>query len=152
MNRHRLCEVSLCVTGLAIVVTGAYADLGDQLAKLLPNDGAAGDQFGHSVAIGGATAIVGAKWDDDNGGGSGSAYLFDTTTGRQIFKLLPDDGAALDHFGGSVAISGVTAIIGAPLDADNGSLSGSVYLFDTTKGQQIANPVVQRAAERDCHE
>ncbi|MCH8344132.1 MAG: FG-GAP repeat protein [Planctomycetes bacterium] len=32
----------------------AYADLGDQLAKLLPNDGAAGDRFGTSVEISGA--------------------------------------------------------------------------------------------------
>ncbi len=40
--------------------TPAYADLGDQLAKLLPDDGAAQDRFGFSVAIRGATAIVGA--------------------------------------------------------------------------------------------
>ncbi|MCZ6612369.1 MAG: FG-GAP repeat protein [Planctomycetota bacterium] len=55
----------------------AYADLGDQLFKLLADDGAAGDVFGHSVAISGATAIVGAQDDDDNGTQSGSAYLFD---------------------------------------------------------------------------
>ncbi|MCH8164229.1 MAG: FG-GAP repeat protein, partial [Planctomycetes bacterium] len=60
----------------------AYADLGDQLAKLLATDGAAVDGFGFSVAISGATAIVGALRDDDNGNDSGSAYLFDTTTGR----------------------------------------------------------------------
>ncbi len=58
----------------------ASADLGDQLAKLLANDGAEFDEFGTSVAISGATAIVGANADDDNGGTSGSAYLFDTTT------------------------------------------------------------------------
>jgi len=34
----------------------AYADLGDQLAKLLADDGAAGDKFGRSVGISGATA------------------------------------------------------------------------------------------------
>ena len=55
----------------------AYADLGDQLFKLLPNGGAADDRFGASVAISGATAIVGARWDEDNGSESGSAYLFD---------------------------------------------------------------------------
>ena len=55
----------------------ASADLGDQLFKLLPNDGAADDRFGWSVAISGATAIVGAYVDDDNGTDSGSAYLFD---------------------------------------------------------------------------
>ncbi|MCH8153112.1 MAG: FG-GAP repeat protein, partial [Planctomycetes bacterium] len=50
---------------------------GRQIAKLLPNDGAADDAFGHSVAISGATAIVGAAFDDDNGDNSGTAYLFD---------------------------------------------------------------------------
>ena len=63
----------------------AYADLGDQLFKLLPDDGAANEYFGYSVAISpdGIGAIVGAYWDDDNGTSSGSAYLFDTTTGRR---------------------------------------------------------------------
>ena len=110
----------------------AYADLGDQLAKLLPDDGAQGDLFGVSVAISGAIAIVGATSDDDNGDASGSAYLFDTTTGRQIAKLLPNDGAAKDNFGRSVAISGATAIVGAPLHDDNGTDSGSAYLFDAS--------------------
>ena len=108
-----------------------------QIAKLLANDGAAGDLFGQSVAISGATAIVGALFDDDNGSASGSAYLFDTTTARQLFKLLPDDGAALDVFGNSVAISGATAIVGAYWDDDNGLFSGSAYLFDTTTGRQL---------------
>ncbi|MEE9131455.1 MAG: trypsin-like serine protease, partial [Phycisphaerales bacterium] len=100
-----------------------------EIAKLLPNDGAAGDRFGRSVAISGATAIVGAPLDNDNGSDSGSAYLFDTTTGRQLFKLLPNDGAELDHFGSSVAISGATAIVGANNDDDNGTDSGSAYVF-----------------------
>ena len=42
-----------------------------------------------SVAMSGTIAIVGARCDDDNGDSSGSAYLFDTTTGQQIAKLLP---------------------------------------------------------------
>ncbi len=119
--------MSFCLIG---GTTPASADLGDQLAKLLPDDGAADDAFGVSVGISGATAIVGADDDDDNGTDSGSAYLFDTTTGRQLFKLLADDGAAFDFFGISVAISGATAVVGAFLDDDNGDLSGSAYLFD----------------------
>ncbi|MCH8153379.1 MAG: FG-GAP repeat protein, partial [Planctomycetes bacterium] len=53
----------------------AHADLGDQLFKLLPDDGAAFDWFGSSVAISEETAIVGASQHDDNGSNSGSAYL-----------------------------------------------------------------------------
>ncbi len=66
--------ISFCLIG---ATTPAYADLGDQLAKLMANDGEAGDAFSWSVAISGTTAIVGARWDDDNGTDSGSAYLFD---------------------------------------------------------------------------
>ncbi len=107
-----------------------HADLGDQLFKLLASDGAEFDTFGISVAISGATAIIGAGFDDDNGDRSGSAYLFDTTAGTQLAKLLPSDGAAIDVFGISVAISSTTAIVGAIFDDDNGTDSGSADLFD----------------------
>ncbi|MCH8153521.1 MAG: FG-GAP repeat protein, partial [Planctomycetes bacterium] len=120
-----------------------------QIAKLLPDDGAAEDHFGISVAISGATAIVGAYLDDDNGDFSGSAYLFDTATGRQIFKLLPDDGAAFDWFGVSVAISGTTCIVGARNHDDNGTNSGAAYLFDTTMGRQIAKLLASDGAAFD---
>ncbi|MEE9128818.1 MAG: FG-GAP repeat protein [Phycisphaerales bacterium] len=122
---------------------------GRQIAKLLPDDGAAADNFGNSVAISGTTAIVGARNDDDNGSFSGSAYLFDTTTGAQIAKLLPDDNAFNDFFGTSVAISGTTAIVGAPGDDDNGNISGSAYLFDITTHQQLCKLVPNDGATGD---
>ena len=50
----------LLAAATSIVSTAAaHADLGEQLAKLLPDDGAASDRFGGSVAISGATAIDG---------------------------------------------------------------------------------------------
>ncbi len=48
-----------------------------QMAKLLASDGAAGDSFGISVSVTGDTALVGAPGDNDLGGDSGSAYVFD---------------------------------------------------------------------------
>ncbi|MCH8825118.1 MAG: FG-GAP repeat protein [Planctomycetes bacterium] len=112
------------------------------IAKLIPDDIAEGDEFGYSVAICETTAIVGAWADDDNGEASGSAYLFDTTTGQQIVKLLPSDGDTDDRFGNSVAISGPSgkeiAIVGARFDDDNGFQSGSAYLFNATTGEQIS--------------
>jgi hypothetical protein len=110
---------------------------GTQIAELLAGDGQAGDAFGCSVAIHGSTVIVGAYLDDDMGDGSGSAYLFDASTGTQITKLVPGDGDFQDLFGSSVALSGTTALIGAPYDDDN-DYSGSAYLFDTSDGTQLA--------------
>jgi len=111
---------------------------GQQIVKLLPDDGTEKNLFGVSVAISGTTAIVGAPGDQNNGITSGSAYLFDTTTGVKIAKLLPNDGEEFDSFGRSVAISGTIAIVGAKNDDDNGDFSGSAYLFDAIAGQQIA--------------
>ena len=45
-------------------------------------------------------------------------------------KLTASDGAASDFFGRSVSISGDYAIVGAHWDDDNGSNSGSAYIFE----------------------
>ncbi|MDX1962407.1 MAG: FG-GAP repeat protein [Pirellulales bacterium] len=125
------------------------ATTGTQLAKLLPADGATGDRFGLSVALSGNTALVGSFQDDDNGSESGSAYLFDATTGAQLAKLKPSDGAVDDEFGYSVALSGNTALIGSYQDDDNGDASGSAYLFNATTGAQIAKLLPVDGAARD---
>jgi len=105
-------------------------------AKLLPSDGAAGDWFGGSVSIDGDYVIVGASYDDDNGNMSGSAYVFKRsgTAWTQQAKLLPSDGAAEEHFGISVSISGDYAIVGAIWNDDNGNASGSAYVFKKDNG------------------
>ena len=121
----------------------------NQLFKLLPDDGASGDRFGDSVAISDTIALIGVYRDDDNGNSSGSAYLFDTTTGQHLFKLLPNDGSASDYFGYSVAISGNIALVGTPQDFDNGDFSGSAYLYNTITGQQIVKLFASDGEEGD---
>jgi hypothetical protein len=97
----------------------------------MPNDGAGGDQFGFSVALSGNVAVVGSVNDGDNGPGSGSAYIFqyNGSAWEQQAKLIADDGSDLDKFGFSVSISGSAAAVGAYGDDDNGSNSGSAYIF-----------------------
>jgi len=107
-----------------------------QRFKLLPADGAAYDFFGDSVAVGQGVVVVGAKGDDDFGSDSGSAYLFDSITGEQIFKLNAKDAFGGDGFGRSVDIDQGIIVIGASQDDDNGFQSGSVYVFSVLDGQQ----------------
>jgi hypothetical protein len=118
--------------------------------KLTASDAAAYDQFGYSVAISGNTIIVGAPFNDDAGSSSGSAYLFDVTTGSQLFKLTASDPASEDWFGVSVAISGNTAIVGASGNDDGGSGSGSAYLFDVTTGIQLFKLTASDASADDA--
>ena len=112
-------------------------DSGEQLLKLFPDDGASTDEFGGAVDLADGLVVVGAVNDDDNGSRSGSAYVFDATTGEQLLKLTPDDGAANDNFGSAVAIQGGQIAVSAILDDDKGESSGAVYLFDATTGDQI---------------
>jgi len=101
-----------------------------QLFKLVPETGVQ-MSFGWSVAVSGSTALIGAQGDVNNGGRpSGSAYLYDTTTGEKLSKFLPGDGGDRDTFGVFVAISESTAACGAPYHDDNGDNSGSAYLFN----------------------
>ena len=121
--------------------------------KLLAADGNADMRFGNSVSIDGDYAVIGAYFDDTNGAISGAAYIFkrDRTTWVQQAKLLASDGAASDYFGISVAISGDYAVIGANGDDDEGSSSGSAYIFkrDGTTWTQQAKLVASDGASSD---
>jgi hypothetical protein len=103
-----------------------------QVAKLTAADGASDDQFGASVAIDGATVVVGAYCDSDGGSQSGSVYVFRTSDGGdtygQVAKLTADAAAAGDGFGVSVAIDGSTVVVGASQWLSAGS--GSAYVFE----------------------
>lgn len=133
-------------SGSAYVVD---ARSGAQLAKLLAADGSAGDQFGHSVAIADAIIVVGARFDGDNGPNSGSAYVFDATSGAQIHKLTAADGESGDEFGASVAVDGGLIVVGAKRDDDNGADAGAVYIFDAASGGQIAKQLAPDGAAGD---
>ncbi len=103
-----------------------------QEAKLLAGDRASYDEFGFSVSVSGDAALVGARTESNsNGGSSGSAYLFrfDGTNWNAETKLIPSDGKANENFGWSVSLSGDVALIGAGMDDDMGSFSGSAYVF-----------------------
>jgi outer membrane protein assembly factor BamB len=107
-------------TGLSRYPGAAYlvnATSGELIFKLTPDDSRRRDGFGKAVAIDGNRALVGA---------SDAAYVFDVTTGQQLWKLAASD--SVDEFGYAVAISGNVAVVGA---------EASAYLFDLTTGAEI---------------
>ncbi len=101
---------------------GPIGTRGDELQKLIASDGLTADEFGSSVALSGDTALVGARG-NSAGAAAGAVYLFslvqDPKSKSQLTetqKLTARDGAAGDEFGSSVALSGDTALVGAPFD------------------------------------
>ncbi|HRF55572.1 MAG TPA: FG-GAP repeat protein, partial [Aquimonas sp.] len=125
-----------------------------QQAELTAGNGATGDRFGHSVALDGDNALVGA-YGDDVGANSdqGSAYVFTRSgaTWTQQAKLVAGDGADGDFFGTSVALDGDTALVGAIYDDVSSRNQGSAYVFTRsgTKWMQQAKLTAGDGADSD---
>lgn len=105
-------------------------------AKLLASDGESGDNFGWSVSLSKGTALVGAFSDENQNGRAGAAYVFVRHGGTwtEQAKLVASDGEEGDNFGDSVSVSGDVAVIGSPLDSDNGISAGAAYIFVRRSG------------------
>ncbi len=130
---------SVAISGSTAVVGASASDLNTgsayvfvnsggiwtQQAELSASDAAQGDNFGFSVAISGSTVIVGAY---SKNSFKGAAYVFVRSGGiwTQRAEFTASDGEAYNNFGWSVAVSGSTAVVGAP-----GRISGTgaAYVF-----------------------
>jgi len=104
-----------------------------QQQRLSASGAAASDFFGCSVALSGATAVVGAYGDDHAGGtDAGSAFVFvrSGTSWTQQAMLVAPDAEVNDNFGFSVALSDNTAVVAANGDDHTGGIdAGAAYLF-----------------------
>jgi len=135
--------------------------LGDLLLTLPVSGG-----WGSSVAVSGDTVVVGAAFATDLGGhNSGSAYIFDASTGnllRTLNKPTRESGGWDDPsygFGLSVAVSGNTVVVGAPFEdivlgwSDDGYDvridAGSAYVFDAATGNLLHTLDNPTPEERD---
>ena len=102
-----------------------------QSQKLFPDDGGVEEYFGYSLSSYDDWVITGAHHDSDFGASSGKAYLLHLKNDNWSFyqTLLPPDPAEADEFGKTVDIYGDFAVSCSYLDDDNGTNSGSVYIF-----------------------
>jgi hypothetical protein len=94
-------------------------------------DGELGDLFGHSVAVDGDRAVVGAPGVDASANDGGFVYVYwrsGTSWGFGGPRYEGSDTDAGDGYGTAVALSGPHYVAGAPGDAPAGPLSGSAYV------------------------
>jgi hypothetical protein len=135
-----------------VFVVDARHGVWTQQAYLKASNTDAGDFFGFSVSISGDTVVVGAFAEDSNANGNqgnnsagnaGAAYVFVRSGGSwtQQAYLKASNTDVGDSFGGSVAISGDTVVVGAFAEDSNAtgvngnfgnnlsSNSGAAYVF-----------------------
>lgn len=101
--------------------------------QLLPDTGygAAPHYFARSVSLDGDRVLIGAPGLE---GEPGEAFVFehDGALWHQVVVVAPGDGSFGDEFGASAALSGDTAIVGAP---DAGE--GVAYVFERIAGTWV---------------
>jgi outer membrane protein assembly factor BamB len=125
---------------------------GTLLWKLIPTDGKEGDLFGYTVAIAENNLLVGVPYRDEQGIDSGVVYRFDLETGKELAKLVPEDGGAGDLFGFALTVNEPEQLlVGAPYDDTRGIDSGSVYLFDYNTNIELNNFSPEDSKEGDVH-
>ncbi len=123
----------------AVYVFNRSGTTWSQQAYLKPSATQTGDFFGHALDIVGNTVVVGAVGDDNN---QGTAFIFKRTgaSWSQTVRTARVRGVP-DQFGGDVAMSGTTVVMGALGEASNAtgvngdetnnsaSFAGAAYVF-----------------------
>ncbi len=105
------------------------------------------DRFGVSVAIAGTRIVVGANGDDTGATDSGSAYVYDLSSGTPttpVSTLNNPDPAMSDQFGLAVAIFGTRVVVGALQDDTGATDAGSAYVYDLSGGTPTVPVAVLR--------
>jgi hypothetical protein len=108
-------------------------DTWNEQARLTASNGVAFDLFGDAVALSGDTAVIGAAFADPGGNDAqGAAYVFarSGSAWNEQAILGASDAAAGARFGGAVAVSGDTALVGAGFATVGGNANqGAAYVF-----------------------
>ena len=144
----------------AVYVFTRAGGVWSQQAYIKASNTDAGDRFGYALALSGDTLTVGAQTEasaavgvngnqaDNSAPSSGAAYVFTRTAGAwsQQAYLKASNTDPGDGFGGAVAISGDTLVVGAGTEAssadgvngnqaDNSAVNcGAAYVFTRTSG------------------
>ncbi|MBK7096910.1 MAG: T9SS type A sorting domain-containing protein [Saprospiraceae bacterium] len=103
-----------------------------EIAALLPDELDDLDQFGSTVKITDEYAFVSAIKDDDKGDNSGAVYIYARNFEQKwklSQKISAPDGSQGDGFGIALEANDTVLFVGSYFDDDNGTNSGSVYLY-----------------------
>ena len=127
---------------------------GQEIRKLVAASSNANDHLGRAVGINGDRAVIGSPGDDGEDIGpfltdSGSVYVFDLQSGAELFRLRPADAFTGYRFGDAISVSGDLAAIGAYGSNEQGTQSGTAYVFDVRTGQELFKLTPEDSASGD---
>jgi hypothetical protein len=114
-----------------------------QVQRLTVSQTQPNDNFAIAIALSGTYLFTGAPGDSEAGEQAGAVYVFERQDGfwstNEVQKLLAYTAEPGAQFGRSVAIAGVSALVGAP--AHDGT--GAAYVFERRDGVWTETTQVQ---------
>ncbi|MFG0319612.1 MAG: FG-GAP repeat protein [Planctomycetota bacterium JB042] len=125
-------SVALVLPGLLSIVPAAHGQcVFEELEKVVPSDGAAGDTYGGPLAVDGDVLVVGAPLADGVHPNSGAAYVHRRIGGAWVeeAKLQSDDPQPYDDFGISVDVEGDVLVVGAFFDDEVLPDAGAAFVY-----------------------
>lgn len=157
-------DESALLAGAAYVYVRDGTDWAQQ-AYVKASNTAVQNWFGYSVAISGDTLVVGAplEYSLSSGVNGDQTQVFGTLPTGAVYVFVRDgqtwtqeaylkaSNPQIDLFGGAVAVSGDTIVVGASLDSTQENSSGAAYVFvrnGTTWSQEayLKAPIPQASA------
>lgn len=99
------------------------------------------EYFGSEIVMDGETMLVGSPFYDSSDHNRGAVHVYERNlSGSWVFKqtIEASGGNTYDHFGGSIAISGNTMVIGATgSEVSDQRRSGAAYIFEYNTGRGL---------------
>lgn len=131
-------RTGITLTVLCALTTTVFAGPIAEDSKIMPADLAQDDRFGYSIDADEGIAAIGSRLHDGPALNSGAVYLYDTSTGAQLRKVLVPDSSQGSGFGNAVAIEMSSLshylLVGKEQDRDEGIDAGAVYVFNADTG------------------
>lgn len=119
-----------------------YKNTGDewtQFQKIVAKDREKFDRFGWSLDTQDNKLVIGAYQDTENGGWSGSAYIyyFDGSNWVEEQKIIASDGVEGDRFGYSVSLNKDQLMVGAFTAFEDQSGAAYIFSYDGESWEEI---------------
>ena len=108
--------------------------------KIRYSSGFSNNKYGSVVAIGNSTIVVA------NDSTIGAVYAYDINGGNEVI-ITSSDIVSGDAFGRSLAVGANKIVVGATGDDDNGSSSGSVYVYNLDGSGEVKITASDGAAD-----
>lgn len=127
-----------------------------QPAASIPAPHPQDQDFGRSIALAGATLVVGAPSSTSAAAQAGAVEVFgrfDGQSWKPVARVIAQDGRTGDAFGSAVAIEGNTLVVGASGDSTKGPSAGAAYVFErshqSNRWVQVAKLIAPNAEGQD---